>query len=326
MLRIVTSASADRIGVGADNDPERLSSIAAVRDVARFSARCRRVGIPVLVVLALVAGSCSESSETSPTVEAIRSRGRIVVGIDFEPGLGLRNPTTQRFEGFDVAMAELMAAGIFEGTRESLGDKIEFVETLSKNRESAIDNGNVDIVVASYTITDERKQVVDFAGPYLMARQDIMVAAGDDSIAGVADLNGKKVCTAAGTTSAANLAATAPQAELTLLDTMTECAEALGAGQVAAVSTDDVILAGLVANGAGAFKLAKAPFSEEPYGIGLPKGDAAFRSFLNDRLQEIERSGEWADAFAASLGAFGLATPTPPPIDRSSAPPSTARP
>ncbi len=105
----------------------------------------------------------------------------------------MRNPTTQRFEGFDVAMAELMAAGIFEGTRESLGDKIEFVETLSKNRESAIDNGNVDIVVASYTITDERKQVVDFAGPYLMARQDIMVAAGDDSIAGVADLNGKKV-------------------------------------------------------------------------------------------------------------------------------------
>jgi len=219
-----------------------------------------------------------------------------------------------------------MAVGIFGRTRASLGDKIEFVETVSKDREAAIDNGNVDIVVASYTINDERKQIVDFAGPYLVTHQDIMVGAGDSSITGAADLNGKKVCSATGTTSAANIATKAPQAELTLFDTMTECAEALREGRVAAVSTDEPILIGLVANSGGAFKLVEAPFSDEPYGIGLPKGEVALRSLLNDRLAEIERSGEWADAFAASLGKLGLHTPSPPAIDRSPSVRRTATP
>ncbi|MGI9022863.1 MAG: glutamate ABC transporter substrate-binding protein [Acidimicrobiales bacterium] len=281
---------------------------------------------PVLVLVGVIAGACSGTPETSSTVDSIRSRDKIVVGINFEPGLGLRNPETHRFEGFDVSIAELMAVGLLGGTREDLGDRIEFVETLAKDRESSLDNGNVDVVVATYTINDERKQVVDFAGPYLVAHQDIMVAAGDDSIRGVADLNGRKVCTASGTTSATNLAAKAPQAELTLLDTLTECTEALGAGQVAAVSTDDVILAGLIANGGGRFKMVNAPFTDEPYGIGLPRGDDRLREVLIDRLTEIERSGEWADAFAASLGKLGLPTPPPPPIDRYPSPTSTTRP
>ncbi len=215
-----------------------------------------------------------------------------------------------------MAIAELMAVGIFGGTREKLGEKVEFVETVAKDREAAIDNGKVDIVVASYTINDERKQVVDFAGPYLVTHQDIMVASGDTSINSVADLNGKKVCSSEGTTSAANLARKVPQAELTLFDTLTECTEALGAGQVAAVSTDETILTGFVAKGGGSFKLVHAPFSEEPYGIGLTRGDSELRSFLNDRLKKVEQSGEWADAFAASLGKLGLTTPPPPPIDR----------
>ncbi len=270
----------------------------------------------------LVAGACSGGSEKPTTVDAIRDRGKIVVGIDFEPGLALRNPESHRFEGFDVAIAELMAVGIFGGDRHELGNRIEFVEVVSKDRETSIDNGNVDIVVASYTINDARKQVVDFAGPYLTTHQDIMVAAGDTSINNVADLNGKKVCSATGTTSADNIRAKAPQAELILFDTMTECAKALGAGEVAAVSTDEPILVGLVANSGGTFKLVEAPFSEEPYGIGLPKGDVAFRSFLNRRLGEIEKSGEWSEAFAASLGRIGLDTPNPPPIDRSASVPS----
>jgi len=270
----------------------------------------------------LVAGACSGGSQKPTTVDAIRDRAKIVVGIDFEPGLALRNPESHRFEGFDVAIAELMAVGIFGGDRHDLGDKIEFVEVLSKDRETSIDNGNVDMVVASYTINDARKQVVDFAGPYLTTHQDIMVSSGDSSITGVADLNGKKVCSATGTTSADNIRAKAPQADLILFDTMTECAKALGAGEVAAVSTDEPILVGLVANNGGKFKLVEAPFSDEPYGIGLTKGDVAFRSFLNGRLGEIEKSGEWADAFAASLGRLGLDTPPPPPIDRSPSVPS----
>jgi len=284
---------------------------------------CHRTAAAFGIVFALIGGSCSGGSEKATPFSSIRSRGKIVVGIDFEPGLSLRNPTTHRFEGFDVAIAEFMAVGIFGGTRDGLGDKIEFVETVSKDRESAIDNGNVDIVVASYTINDERKQVVDFAGPYLVTHQDIMVAAGDTSITGVADLNGKKVCSATGTTSAANIAAKAPQAQLTLFDTMTECADALREGSVAAVSTDEPILVGLIANSGGAFKLVEAPFSDEPYGIGLPKGDVALRSFLNDQLRKIEQNGEWAKAFEASLGKLGLPTPSPPAIDRSLSPTTT---
>jgi len=274
----------------------------------------------LLVALGLVVGACSDGSKRATTVDAIRSRGRIVVGTDFEPGLSLRNPITHRLEGFDVAIAELMAVGIFGGTRASLGDKVEFVETVAKDREAAIDNGNVDIVVASYSINDERKQIVDFAGPYLTTHQDIMVSSGDTSINSVADLNGRKVCTAEGTTSAANLAQKAPEAELTLFGTLTECTEALGAGRVVAVSTDETILAGFVAKAGGSFKLVHAPFSEEQYGIGLTRGDSELRAFLNDQLKKIEQSGKWADAFAASLGGLGLTTPPPPPIDRYAAP------
>lgn len=270
-----------------------------------------------LVVVLLVTAACSGGPEKFSSVKAIRSRGKVVVGVKFEPGLGLRNPTTQRFEGFDVAIAELMAVGIFGGTRESLGDKIEFVETAFADREAALDNGTVDIVVASYTITDARKQIVDFAGPYLVTHKDVMVAAGDTSIAGVTDLNGKKVCTVTGTTSADLVPQKAPQAELTLLDTFTDCAGALREGRVAAAAADQTILAGLVANSGGAFKLVHAPFSAEPYGIGLPKGDTSLRTLLNDRLRTIEKSGEWADAFSSSLGMLGLTIPPPPPIDRS---------
>jgi glutamate transport system substrate-binding protein len=172
------------------------------------------------------------------------------------------------------------------------------------------------MVVATYTINDARKQVVDFAGPYFVARQDIMVAADDDSITSVDDLNGKKVCTVQGSTSATNLTKAAPDSEVTLFDTYSQCAEALGDGRVEAVTTDNTILAGLVQASDGAYKLVGAPFSDEPYGIGVKKGDDDFREFINDRLEEIFGDGSWATAFESTLGALGLETPEPPEVDR----------
>jgi glutamate transport system substrate-binding protein len=132
----------------------------------------------------------------------------------------------------------------------------------------------------------------------------------------VTDLNGKKVCTVAGSTSEKNLRAKAPQAEVTLLPTYSQCAEELSNGRVVAETTDAPILAGLVQQSNGAFKLVNAPFTDEPYGIGLKKGDQAFRDFLNDRLQTIEKSGQWTTAYKDTLGKLGLSTPEPPPIDR----------
>jgi glutamate transport system substrate-binding protein len=292
----------------------------------------------------LLAAGCSDDKKESttgttstpvavPTFPAgsamanIQAKGKLVVGTKFDqPGFGQKNPTTGQVEGFDVEIAKQIAAAIFGGTPESVTPKIEFVEAVSKNREPFIQNGNVDIVVATYTINDTRKQVIDFAGPYFVARQDIMVKANDNSIKSVTDLNGKKVCTVKGSTSEKNVREKAPQAEVVLFDTYSQCAEALTDGRVAAETTDNTILAGLVQQNNGAFKLVGNPFSDEPYGIGLKKGDEAFRTFLNDTIAKIESDGQWATAFAATLGKLNLPTPQPPTVDRyaaTAAPPAS---
>ncbi|MEO6121761.1 MAG: glutamate ABC transporter substrate-binding protein [Acidimicrobiales bacterium] len=259
--------------------------------------------------------------DAGTTMAKLQTAGKMVVGVKFDlPGFGLKNPTTSEVEGFDVEIAKLLGAAIFGGTAEEAGAKIEFVEAISKNREPFLQNGTVNLVVSTYTINDARKALVSFAGPYFVARQDIMVKASDTSITKVEDLNGKKVCTVKGSTSEKNVRAKAPQADVLLFDLYSQCAEALGDGRVVAVSTDNTILAGLVQARAGQggdpFKLVKAPFSDEPYGVGLAKGDEAFRAFLNDRLEEIFASGEWAAAFASTLGQIGLETPPTPTVDR----------
>jgi glutamate transport system substrate-binding protein len=251
------------------------------------------------------------------TMANLQAKGKITVGVKFDqPGFGQRNPTTSQIEGFDVEIAKLMAVGIFGGTLADAAGKINFVEAQSANREPFIQNGTVDMVIATYTINDTRKQIVDFAGPYFVTHQDIMVKTSDTSIKSVNDLNGKKVCSVTGSTSANNVKAKAPQVDLTLFGTYSDCAAAMSDGRVVAVTTDAPILAGLVQASNGAFKLVKAPFSDEPYGIGMKKGDTDFRNFVNDRLEAIYKSGEWASAFTRTLGAIGLDTPTPPAVDR----------
>ena len=295
--------------------------------------------VPLLLVLALVATACGDndnkeettgqtggpavSTTALPTFAAgttmatLQQKGKIVVGTKFDqPGLGLKNPTTGKVEGFDVEIAKLIAVGIFGGTRDNVESKIEFKESTTPNREAFIENGTVDIVVATYTINDTRKQRVDFAGPYYIAGQDIMVKANDNSIKGVNDLNGKKVCSVRNSTPAANIRAKAPQADLTEFDQYSDCVEAMRDGRVQAVSTDNSILLGFVDRNKGEFKLVGNRFTDEPYGIGLKKGDTAFRNFINDRLDAIYRSGEWAKAFNDTLGKLGLQAPTPPPVDR----------
>jgi glutamate transport system substrate-binding protein len=293
----------------------------------------------LLAATALVAGACGSSSKTSSTTAAnaatstssfaagttmarIRQAGTIKVGVKFDqPGFGLKNPTTGNVEGFDVEIAKLLVAGIGPDV------KINFVESVSKNREPFIQDGTVDLVVATYTINDARKQVVDFAGPYFVARQDIMVKTADTSIKSVDDLNGKTVCTVKGSTSEKNLAAKAPTAQVTLFDTYSLCAEAMTDGRVVAVTTDNTILAGLVASSNGAFRLVEAPFSDGPYGVGLKKDDVAFRTFVNDRLEALFASGDWAKAFESTLGKIGLKTPEAPKVDRYTVtppPPTTA--
>jgi glutamate transport system substrate-binding protein len=294
--------------------------------------------VPLLLVVVLVAGACGDGDDDGtttptpttgaalerPTFEAgttmarIQQAGKIIIGTKFDQlGSGLRNPTTGQLEGFDIEIGKLIAVGIFGGTVQDVERNIEFRETISAVREERIVNGDVDIVIATYTITDRRKEQVDFAGPYVIDGQTAMVMSSNTSINQLTDLNGKRICTGQGSTTPANLQRLNIQGDVTLFQTYPECAEAMRQGRVDVVVTDRGILLGLVEGSGGAFKLVNAiTVSEEPLGIGLRKGDTAFRTFLNDRLEEIYRSGEWAAAYARTLGRLGLPTPQPPAVDR----------
>ncbi|MGY1632920.1 glutamate ABC transporter substrate-binding protein [Geodermatophilus sp. SYSU D01186] len=252
--------------------------------------------------------------EAGTTMAELAEAGAITVGTKFDqPGFGLLNPQTQDPEGFDVEIAKIIA-----GELGIAADDITWTETVSANREPFIQNGQVDIVVATYTINDTRKQVVDFAGPYYVAGQDIMVAAGNpENIAGPDDLAGKTVCSVEGSTPAQNIRDNYPQANLVTYDVYSKCADDLANGNVQAVTTDNVILTGLVAGNPEGFELVGNPFTEEPYGIGLALGDTEFRTFINDVLEESYEDGRWAEAWDRTAGAItGEEAPEPPTVDR----------
>ncbi|MFY1633166.1 glutamate ABC transporter substrate-binding protein [Solwaraspora sp. WMMB335] len=257
----------------------------------------------------------SPSFEAGTTMARLNEEQKIVVGTKFDqPGFGLQG-LDGKPAGFDVEIAKLIAA--------ELGipaDNIEYVETPSSVREEVLEQGRVDIVVATYTINDTRKERIDFAGPYYVAGQHIMVRADDDSITGPESFEAgdKKVCSVQGSTPAENIQQyLANQAEqLVLFDIYEKCVEALRGGQVDAVTTDNVILLGFIAENEGEFKLAGEQFTDEPYGIGVAKGDDAFRDFINDTLEKIYEDGSYAAAWEATAGAFDDNTPTGPPVDR----------
>jgi glutamate transport system substrate-binding protein len=246
------------------------------------------------------------------TMAKLKEAGTVKVGTKFDqPLFGLKN-LEGKPEGFDVEIAKLIA-----GEMGIAPDKVVFSEAVSANREPFIQQGKVDFVVATYTINDKRKQVVDFAGPYYEAGQDIMVAKGNpEGIGGPDDLAGKKVCSVTGSTPAENIRTNYPKAELTEFDVYSKCAEALKNGQVQAVTTDNVILLGLISQDEEAFELVGKPFTKEPYGIGLKKGDNEFRAFINDTLEKIEKDGRWKAAWDATAGKVATETPTPPAVDR----------
>jgi glutamate transport system substrate-binding protein len=256
-------------------------------------------------------GAATEFPEGS-TMAELAAAGEVTIGTKFDqPGFGLLNPATNEPEGFDVEIAKIVAAEL--GIEE---DGINWVETVSANREPFIQEGRVDYVVATYTINDDRKEVVDFAGPYYVAGQDIMVAAGNPlGIEGPDDLAGTTTCSVEGSTPAENIRTNYPDAEITLFDVYTKCAEALKNGQVDSVTTDNVILLGIIAQDPESFELVDNPFTEEPYGIGLELGNDEFRSFVNDVLEESFADGRWAAAWESTAGQFAE-TPEPPSVDR----------
>jgi glutamate transport system substrate-binding protein len=257
------------------------------------------------------AGSTPEPAPTfaaGSTMEKLAEAGTITIGTKFDQPLFGLTALDGTPEGFDVEMGKLIAAKL--GISE---DKIVWKEAVSANREPFIQNGEVDLVVATYTINDKRKEVISFAGPYYTAGQSILVKADNDDIKSEDDLVGEPVCSVTGSTPAANLAELG--AEPLLTDTYTNCLEPLRGGQVVAVSTDNVILAGLAAQNEGEFKVVGKPFTEEPYGIGVAKDDTDFRNFINDVLEESYEDGSYEEAWDKTAGTV-LEYVEPPAVDR----------
>ncbi|MER5895156.1 glutamate ABC transporter substrate-binding protein [Streptomyces sp. NPDC001876] len=247
----------------------------------------------------------------SKTWTKAKKRGYLVVGAkEDQPYLGEKDPATGIFSGFDIEIARMMAASLgFEP------DTIRFRTIASANRETALQNGQIDYYVGTYTINDMRKKLVGFAGPYYMAGQGLLVRTDENDINGPQDLAGKTVCSAAGSTPYQRIAADYPKADLVAYDTYSICVDNLLTYQVDVVTTDDAILLGFAAKAPDEMKVVGKPFSEEPYGIGVPRSDNALRFALNDALEENEKNGNWKKAFEATLGLSGVPAPTPPPID-----------
>jgi glutamate transport system substrate-binding protein len=172
-------------------------------------------------------------------------------------------------------------------------------------------------VIASYSITDKRKKVVSFAGPYYVTGQDLLIRKADkDSIKGPDDLAGKKVCSVTGSTPLANIEENYKQAKAVPFSTYTECVDQLTTNQVDAVSTDGAILLGYAAKNPDTLMVVGKPFSTEKYGIGLKKDDTQFRKFLDDTLQKAFDKGDWKKAYDSTLGKSGSSAPAPPSLER----------
>jgi glutamate transport system substrate-binding protein len=230
----------------------------------------------------------------------LQEAGKITVGTKFDqPLFGLKGLSGDP-EGFDVEIAKLIA-----GKLGIPADGVKFVETVSANREPFLEQGQVDMVIATYTINDKRDMVIDFAGPYFLAGQDILVKKGNpEGIKGPDDLAGKTVCSVAGSTPAENIKTKYAQARLVEFDAYTKCRDALrdGTDGIVAVTTDNVILSGYVDQAPTEFELIGKPFTEEPYGIGIPEGQEAFCEFINETLAAAEEDGRLQDAFDRTAG------------------------
>ena len=251
-----------------------------------------------VLALALTATACGSSDDEGG--DSAGGGKKITIGIKIDqPGIGLKTPDG-KYTGFDVDVATYIAKELGYDAKD-----INFKETKSADRETAIERGDVKFIAASYSINDERLQKVDFAGPYLLAHQDILVRADDNSIKSPADLNNKKLCSVTGSTSAQNVHdKLAPKADLQEFGGYSECLTGLENKVVDALTTDDSILAGFASQKEfqGKFKLAGFKMSNENYGIGLKKGDADLKKKIDDALTKMVSDGSWDKAVKDNFG------------------------
>ncbi len=258
--------------------------------------------------------ACGSDGDYSSIVDKAKDTGKLTVGVKFDqPGMGLKKEDGT-FAGFDIDVARYIAKELGVAEKD-----IEFKETPSAQRETALKNHEVDFIVATYSITDTRKEAVSFAGPYFVAHQDLLVAKDNSDITGPESLNNqdKKLCSVTGSTSAQTVKDKfAGKVQLKEYGGYSDCVQALASGAVDAVTTDDVILAGYAAaqQYQGKFKVVGNGFTDENYGVGLWKDDTAARDAVNAAIEKMESDGSWEKFLKDNVGPSGYAIPDVPAI------------
>ncbi|ATF11778.1 transporter substrate-binding domain-containing protein [Brevibacillus sp. HB1.4B] len=263
----------------------------------------------VLMLSATALAGCGGGSKTeggaqgtpaaagAGTLAKIKERDKLVVGVKYDLNLfGLKDPATGNVEGFDIDIAKAIA-------KKVLGDenKIELKEVTSKTRIPMLKNGEIDAIIATMTITEDRKKEVDFSDVYFLAGQSFLVKK-DSSINGLKDMQkGMKIVTAKGSTSAKNIRASAPDVEVLEFENYAEAFTALKAGQGDALTTDNALLYGMAKQDPN-YRVTEETFTEEPYGIAISKGDAEFVKTVNDLLKEMKENGEYDKIYEKWIG------------------------
>jgi ABC-type amino acid transport substrate-binding protein len=243
--------------------------------------------------------------EAGTTMKKLQDAGEITIGVKFDvPPFGAKNPTSGDVEGFDIDLAKAIADG--------LGVKPKYIEALSDNRIAFLKDGTADLILSTMTITAERDEEIDFSEPYFVAKGRILVKKSDDSIKGVDDLAGKSVCTALGSTYEETLEKQAPKAKLRLVDSYSECLELIQNGAVDAVSTDDVILTGMIIQDDSLELVTGDELTTEPYGAGIKQGDDEFKAFVDEVIGEYKSGDNWATAYEKWVGQYTGEKQDPP--------------
>jgi glutamate transport system substrate-binding protein len=252
-------------------------------------------------------GETSEQAQefaAGTTMARLQEKGEIRIGVKYDvPPFGFKNPNSGAIEGFDIDFGKAVA--------DKLGAEPKFVEAISDNRIPFITDGTVDLVLSTMTINEERAQEIGFTDPYFIAHGRILTKKGSD-IKGVDDLAGKRVCTALGSTYEETLKTQAPKADLKLVDTYSECLELIQNGAVDAISTDDVILTGMIIQDDTLQLVEGDELTVEPYGGGFKLDDAEFAEFLNGVLEEYKSDGRWQAAYDKWLGQYTGEKQEPP--------------
>ncbi len=270
----------------------------------------RRIAAIALAALTAVSiAGCGSGEVKTPTPLPGASLASLKIGISFDqPGLGLK--TGDSYKGFDVDTATYVAGAL--GVPK---DKITWVEANPADREKLISDGQADLVFSTYSITDDRKQVVDFAGPYFVAHQDLLVRRNEEDIRSPQTLNGRTLCSVTGTTSSAYIKDNY-KGKITLQEypKFSDCVSALAASTVDAVSTDDVILAGFAATSQykGKLRLIGKGFTDEQYGVGIKKGNTDLVGKVNDALKQYIADGSWKASLRENVGPSGYSIPSAP--------------